>query len=695
MIANDSSKVFFGMYGSGIEQERGTLYGIALPIEREAGASYSSGWRDSGLKIETAFRRVSSKAREEDRVNKSRVTLAVARGGVKVPLYVATSKAHTGAREYGTRGMTAAIRAMKCREDMTQLSNCSSSTGDQNVAYVCVGNLQSTSAPGEMKVEHFEVDGRDYTARYNEKAMSVEFVKEIGKWLKDNNGKAMVMACLPPNTESMEEVKRVIREEELGGQRLPGIRERSRAYFNALPAPARAAHVDYGAFLESQENLFSKETFRLQVLLGSRGYDCQRNGLMDSSTKASLLDFQERKCQSVSGVLDGPTRSALQWSSTVCLGDSGPEVRKIQKLLGLPVDGRFGESTRSSLLKFQERHNIVSDGTAASLTREMLARHPPYTCKSVSLENAVIIRDKTVTFGFECEFRLGDRAKRNVVSVSGARATPRLPYLEAQVDVEESSGNYEVRSVVYKTPRVILNKMVDIKQKLGKDEMRGFHLHMRLSDAFLEADKKEKVCGWLGRLSDAILCWRLENRKHKWALGQWSQTRPSMQWLLDARSDDNIRGTLRMFRIGGKLDIELRGLMNSTKTMERVLSKLLWRFTNSKTMAGAFPWQSKSMDVSAQEKLVEFFERYLPRVQCKRGTRPLDAEERGMLNWLQKCGTADERLNPALGGSTVHGRGNVPLWGFEHAPFFSDEVMCETSLYCIVFQEIFPRFVRL
>lgn len=249
--------VYFGMYGSGIRQERGKLNGISLPIAREAGAAFESGWRCSGIKIETLFLRASSISNEQDRLKKSRITLVpVARDGVEVPLFVSVSTAHNGGgpRAFGTHPLTAAVRAMKCREDMTTVENCSSSKGDQNVCYVWAGDLGSASAPGKSKV----VDGQSFTARFNEESMNLEFLKRLARWLLENRGKAMVMTCLPANVGSMEDVKRILKEETLDGQSLEGIRERSREYFESLPTPTRDAHGEYRAFFSSDVEPDSK-----------------------------------------------------------------------------------------------------------------------------------------------------------------------------------------------------------------------------------------------------------------------------------------------------------------------------------------------------------------------------------------------------------------------------------------------------
>jgi N-acetyl-anhydromuramyl-L-alanine amidase AmpD len=70
----------------------------------------------------------------------------------------------------------------------------------------------------------------------------------------------------------------------------------------------------------------------------------------------------------------------------VTLGDKGPEVSKLQKLLSLigydlVIDGHFGNKTLRSLKAFQKKYNLVVDGIAGPVTFEALKAAQKRTAK--------------------------------------------------------------------------------------------------------------------------------------------------------------------------------------------------------------------------------------------------------------------------------------------------------------------------
>ncbi|MEA2471936.1 MAG: putative peptidoglycan binding domain, partial [Thermoleophilaceae bacterium] len=62
-------------------------------------------------------------------------------------------------------------------------------------------------------------------------------------------------------------------------------------------------------------------------------------------------------------------------------GMTGPDVRELQRLLGMPVTGTFDANTTAAVLAFQRDHRLPQVGQAGSQTKHALARrkHPPST----------------------------------------------------------------------------------------------------------------------------------------------------------------------------------------------------------------------------------------------------------------------------------------------------------------------------
>lgn len=55
-------------------------------------------------------------------------------------------------------------------------------------------------------------------------------------------------------------------------------------------------------------------------------------------------------------------------------GDHGPRVAKLQRLLGIPADGAFGNGTVRAVKRFQKRHGLTVDGLAGDSTIRALKR---------------------------------------------------------------------------------------------------------------------------------------------------------------------------------------------------------------------------------------------------------------------------------------------------------------------------------
>ena len=60
------------------------------------------------------------------------------------------------------------------------------------------------------------------------------------------------------------------------------------------------------------------------------------------------------------------------FSKTIKIGSSGIEVRKLQEVLKIPIDGIFGQKTRLSVIAYQIKHLLVPDGIVGPKTRAEL-----------------------------------------------------------------------------------------------------------------------------------------------------------------------------------------------------------------------------------------------------------------------------------------------------------------------------------
>jgi cell wall-associated NlpC family hydrolase len=68
-------------------------------------------------------------------------------------------------------------------------------------------------------------------------------------------------------------------------------------------------------------------------------------------------------------------------------------VARLQRLLGVAVDGLFGPQTRAAVVRFQRRHGLVGDGQVGPATwHALLAAHGRIRPRSVGEQAALIAR---------------------------------------------------------------------------------------------------------------------------------------------------------------------------------------------------------------------------------------------------------------------------------------------------------------
>ena len=57
-------------------------------------------------------------------------------------------------------------------------------------------------------------------------------------------------------------------------------------------------------------------------------------------------------------------------------GNTGSEVKEIQLLLGITVDGDFGPATQKAVIVFQQKYNLTADGIVGPITLSTLKSNP-------------------------------------------------------------------------------------------------------------------------------------------------------------------------------------------------------------------------------------------------------------------------------------------------------------------------------
>ena len=177
---------------------------------------------------------------------------------------------------------------------------------------------------------------------------------------------------------------------------------------------------------------------------------------------------------------------------------------------------------------------------------------------------------RAVRFAFEAEFLPDERIAEKLDKYK-IRVRPGVfPFLSREGNIEaDYSGNWEVKSDGVKQPVETIEKiaaqMKEIKDffrvALGSQEtkLKGFHLHIFFAKSVIaQHSNEEQLKGWISRIGDAILFWRLQYRDTT----TLTQRRPRAECL-----GENVRGTVRLLtnRAGadGLYDLELRGFMSS------------------------------------------------------------------------------------------------------------------------------------
>ncbi len=196
--------------------------------------------------------------------------------------------------------------------------------------------------------------------------------------------------------------------------------------------------------------------------------------------------------------------------------------------------------------------------------------------QGVNLSEPIQVAGGALSFGFETEFVPGDDtvelAKGWDVNVE------RFPFLAKQASYEHS-GNAEVKSIPFELPDEALLRMNDLQQTLGP-VLKGFHFSIHIPDPLLQLVGPHEFQGWISRLGDAVMAWRLERRRSYYALLMKTQRRlPPGQ--------KRTRGAVRFHPVAkNRHRVELRGFMNSTESIRETVRRVIAALQNPMLIQG-------------------------------------------------------------------------------------------------------------
>jgi len=75
-------------------------------------------------------------------------------------------------------------------------------------------------------------------------------------------------------------------------------------------------------------------------------------------------------------------------------GDKGPEVARVQKLLGIIIDGDFGPATQIAVEIFQQENNLTVDGVVGPITLQALEANPNENILESKNLSPIIVREE-------------------------------------------------------------------------------------------------------------------------------------------------------------------------------------------------------------------------------------------------------------------------------------------------------------
>lgn len=147
------------------------------------------------------------------------------------------------------------------------------------------------------------------------------------------------------------------------------------------PSVAPVVKVDNSVKMPTLQYRSSGNYVRfLQYILNYFGYNCGTvDGDFGGNTKAAVIKFQKAKNLTADGIVGVNTWTAIRNAlPEISKGYSGNCVRALQIILNTygyncgTVDGVFGNNTKSAVIKFQDKKNLVEDGIVGKLTWTMI-----------------------------------------------------------------------------------------------------------------------------------------------------------------------------------------------------------------------------------------------------------------------------------------------------------------------------------
>ncbi len=307
------------------------------------------------------------------------------------------------------------------------------------------------------------------------------------------------------------------------------------------------------------------------------------------------------------------------------------------------------------------------------------------------------------TYGWEVEFLAGKNVKENEFATFGDRdtyqeyvgesmvklKTDKYPYF-TPTGVIEPSGHIEFTSLpssslakTFETLR-FTQKTIDAHSDLPADdsqEVLSIHIHMRFPRSLIDpVISAKEFKGWVARLSDQVFLWRMLYRDRAFALRysvlqtrihpEFLQSKGTVKLITDnyTNIDYGIKNPDYVGN-GDKYDLELRGFMYDTDSLEKAAHEVTKALKSPESMLGFYDYQMLTYTPTLTP--AHTFNEWL----INRGKQPLDEKTTAQLDlYIQnriygKEDHAFKKNRPMVSNDRVF----VPIVGLEFMPYVTGE----------------------